>query len=210
MYNVLQGTGLELAARTRRRPVRVHPLLPSSCLAAGGNETPDAGPLPAWLRRACRSPYLQFISESLGPRTLPGAEVAANETPDAGLAPARPGICFGPTRKRGAMARNRKRGLGSQPVTPPGRATRPCLQAPPVRRAGITAAAQIGSRLTARRSPDRGNGGPAVSWTSQPGRPATRDFHHPESLTVAVSSVRLRRLSRASLVREGGDSPSVS
>ena len=43
---MLQVTGLELAARTRR-PVGVHPLLSSSCLAAAGNETPDAGLAPA-------------------------------------------------------------------------------------------------------------------------------------------------------------------
>ena len=73
-----------------------------------------------------------------------------------------------------------KRGLGGQPVTPLGRATRPCLQAPPVRRAVSIAAVRIGSRPTAWRSLDRGNGGPADSWTSHPGRPAARDLHHPD------------------------------
>ena len=59
----------------------------------------------------------------------------------------------------------------------------------------------------AKRSPDRGNGGPAVSWTSQPGslRLATST-----TLTVAVRSGRRSQPSRVSLVREGGDSPSVS
>ena len=87
-----------------------------------------------------------------------GAAAAGNETPDAGLASAR--ISFGPRRS------GERRG---------------------VRRAVSTAAARIGSRLTARWSLDRGNGGPADSWTFQPGRPATRDFHHPEPLTSSKS-----------------------
>ena len=44
IFSVLQVTGLELAARTRR-PVGFHSLLSSSCescLAAVGNKTPDA------------------------------------------------------------------------------------------------------------------------------------------------------------------------
>ena len=55
-----------------------------------------------------------------------------------------------------------KRGLGGQPVTPPGRATRPgpvSLTAPPVRRAVSTAAVRtgiIGSWLIERRSPRQG------------------------------------------------------
>ena len=43
-----------------------------------------------------------------------------------------------------------KRGLGGQPVTQLGRVTRPCLQAPPVRRAVSIAAVRIGSRPAAR------------------------------------------------------------
>ena len=47
MHSVLQVTGLELAAPTGRRPVGGHPLLPSSFLAAAGNEVPEAGLAPA-------------------------------------------------------------------------------------------------------------------------------------------------------------------
>ena len=84
---------------------------------------------------------------------------AGKETPDAGLAPAR--ISFGTTR-----------------TGPASKAS--AAAAPQVRRAVSTAAVRLGSRLTGRRSLDRGNGGLADSWTSQPGRPATRDFHHPD------------------------------
>ena len=72
-----------------------------------------------------------------------------------------------------------KRGLGGQPVTPLGRATRPAT-GPAGQASGQHSrgpAVRIGSRLMAKRSPDRSNSGPAVRWTSQPGRPATRDFH---------------------------------
>ena len=106
MHSVLQVTGLELAARTGRRPVGGHPLLPSSFLAAAGNETPDAGLAPA--RASLSVTHLQLISESLGPGMRPGAEAAGNEKSDADLAPAR--ICFGQTRKRGASTRNRRNG----------------------------------------------------------------------------------------------------
>ena len=93
MHSVLQVTGLELAARTGRRPVGGHPLLlPSSFLAAAGNEIPEACLAPA---RAGLS--VTSISESIGPEMLSGAEAAGNETSDADLAR----ICFGPTRKRG-------------------------------------------------------------------------------------------------------------
>ena len=66
-----------------------------------GSRKRDTRRWPAWPRLgpACRSPYLQLISESLGPAVRPGAEAAGNETPDADLAPAR--ICFGRTRRRG-------------------------------------------------------------------------------------------------------------
>ena len=50
VHRVLQVTGLELAARTGCRPVGGHPLLqvlPSSFLAAAGNEIPVAGLAPA-------------------------------------------------------------------------------------------------------------------------------------------------------------------
>ena len=89
-----------------------------------------------------------------------------------------------------------RRQLGTRHRTPAwlrlGSASGPAGQAsaavdPQVRRAVSTAAARIGSRLTARWSLDRGNGGPADSWTFQPGRPATRDFHHPEPLTSSKS-----------------------
>ena len=135
---------------------------------------------PAWPRLgpACLSPYLQLISESLGPAMRPGAEAAGNETPDADwlrLGSASAGLGGG-----GEDPEPGKRGLGCQPVTPLGRATRPCLQAPPVRRAVSSAAVRIGSRPTAWRSLARGNGGPADSWTSHPCRPAARDLHHPD------------------------------
>ena len=124
---MLQVAGLELAARTGRRPVGGHLLLLQSFfLVAAGNETPEAGLAPAWAG----------LSVTLSPvdirvarvRNAPGAEAAGNETPDADLAPAaeygsdllRPDLEAGQEDPEPG-----KRGLGCQPVTPLGRATRP-------------------------------------------------------------------------------------
>ena len=74
---------------------------------------------------------------------------------------------------------------------PPNPEPSACLRVPailtalPVRQAVSNAAVQSGSLLTARQSLDRGIGGPADSWTSQPGRPATRDSHPPDGQPVA-------------------------
>ena len=138
---------------------------------------------PAWPRLGptCRSPYLQLISESLGPGMRPAAEATGtpgtrHRTPTwlrLGSASARLGSGAGGP----GTGETGTRRQASHPTRPSHPAL---LQAPPVRRAVSTAAVRIGSRLrvTARRSQDRGNGGPEVSRTSQPGRPATRNFHH--------------------------------
>ena len=101
----------------------------SSVFLSRGSQKRDTG---GRLGPACLSPYLQLISESLGPGMRPGAEAAGNETPDADLAPAR--ICFGPTQRRGARTLNR--GNGDQAASqsphsaePPGPLTGPAGQA---------------------------------------------------------------------------------
>ena len=98
VHSVLQVMGLELAARTVHRPVGGHPL-PFHLPFLRQLETRYRWPAWPRLGPACRSPYLQLISESLGPAMRLWAEAAGNETPDAYLAPAR--ICFGRTRRRG-------------------------------------------------------------------------------------------------------------
>ena len=164
-----------------RRPQGLPPrgghllLLQPSFLVAAVTETPEAGLAPA---RAGLSVTLSSVDIRVA-RALNAARGGGSRERDTGR---RPGSGLDLLRPDLEAVREvpepGKRGLGGQPVThsaePPGQ-----LQAPPVRRAVSTAAVRIGSRLMAKRSPDRGNGGPAVSWTSQPGRPATRDFHHP-------------------------------
>ena len=165
------------AARTRRRPVGAHPLLLSSCLAAAGTE---AGLAPG---PGCRPPYLQLISESLGPGMLPGRrQLGTRHRTPAWL------------RLGSASARlgNAAQGPGTgetgtrRPASHPTRPSHPALH---TGRAVSTAAVRIGSRLTARRSPDRGNGSTAVNWTSQPGRPGLR-LAISTAQTVAVRSWR--------------------
>ena len=78
----------------------------------------------------------------------------------------------------GAGETESRRGLGGQQVTPPGRATRPSSGLRP-RSGERSALPQSGQDRGSLRGGalDRGNGGPADSWTAQPGRPAIRDYH---------------------------------
>ena len=176
IHSVLQVAGLELSARTGCRPVGGHLLLlQPSFLVAAVNETPEAGMAPV---RAGLSVTLSSVDIRVA-RALNAARGGGSRERDTGRRPGSGLDLLRPDLEAVLeVPEPGKRGLGGQPVThsaePPGQ-----LQAPPVRRAVSTAAVRIGSRLMAKRSPDRGNGGPAVSWTSQPGRPATRDVHHP-------------------------------
>ena len=90
----------------------------------------------------------------------------------------------------GQAKRNGTRETGSR--RPASSLTRPslasALKAPPVRRAVGTAAVRNGPRPSSPRSLDRGNGGPADSWSSQPART-------PIIMPVAVPSGLHSRLS---------------
>ena len=104
---------------------------------------------PAWPRLGpvCQSPYLQKISESLGPGMRPRG--GGSWERDTGRRPGSGSDLLRPDSEAGREdPEPGKRGLGGQPVTPLARAT----QVPPVRRAVrvSTAAVRIGSLLTGR------------------------------------------------------------
>ena len=115
-----------------------------------------------------------------GPGVWPGTAGAGNETRDASLAPARISSGTTRTRKRGAGQGDPKLGEwgpDGQLVTPTCQPTWPRLR--PRRSGELSALPRSGQDCSSLRGGvlDRGNGGQADSWTSQPGRPATRDYH---------------------------------
>ena len=91
-------------------------------------------------------------------------------------------------RSRGSQAwakRSAARGLGAGETgtrrtagSPTQLSLAAALKARPARRAAGTAAIRSGPLPSSRRSLNRGNGGPADSWSSQPGRTTSRDSHH--------------------------------
>ena len=171
---------------------------------AAGNETPEAGPAwPQWpgssSGQLTQSPQLNLISESRGLDCGQGGGSWKQDTgrllgsgsdqlrPDSGAA-------------RGPGTGTQRRGPGCQPVTPPGQATWPssCLR-PRLPGSGERSALP-------RSRQDRGS----LDRTARRLCPAGLRLATSTTLTVAASSGRCSRISRACLALEWGDSPSVS
>ena len=137
-----------------------------------GNWERDTGSGPgSGSGQPCRSPYLDLISEWGVARDGSSWERDIGRLLGSGSDKLRPNS----EALRGDPVPG-KQGIGGQAVThpaePPGLADGP-------RRSGEQSALQVSGQDPGSLrggALDRGNGGPADSWTSQPGRPATRDY----------------------------------